>query len=151
MTTTNWDSELKRIEREFHGLSPDPVIKLDGARAAADKHAQEKRVSRNAAIGVWIRLLLVAALAAGMYWWPYPYACGVGLFSWMGAAALVGIGALWAAVGSWQCRLARAHGTAMLLVIASLALIGSQVAPRVGYATVAGAAPTWMCAAPGGR
>lgn len=146
MTATNWDQELKRIEREFQGLSPDPVIKLDNARAAAERHALEQRRARSAAIGAWVRVALVVALAGGMYFWPYPRACGVGLFSWMGAAALVGIGALWGAVASWRSRLPAAHGGAMIMVIASLALLASQVLPRVGYAKVPpGASTAWRC------
>lgn len=147
MTATNWDSELKRIEREFHGMSPDPVIKLDNARAAAEKHAQERRRSRNAAIAVWARLALVVALVAAINVWPYPRACGAGLFAYLGAAGIVGTGAIWAAASSWSARLARAHMLSMVLLIASLALIALEVAPRVGYARVEGPAPAWRCVA----
>ena len=147
MTATNWDQELKRIEREFHGMSPDPVIKLDNARAAADKHAQERRKGRNAALAVWGRLVLVVALAAAINVWPYPRACGAGLFAYMGAAGVLGMGAIWAAASSWSARLARAHMLSMVMLIASLALLALEVAPRVGYARVDGPVPAWRCAA----
>lgn len=147
MTATNWDQELKRIEREFHGMSPDPVIKLDNARAAADKHALERRKGRNAALAVWGRLVLVVALAAAINYWPYPRACGTGLFAYMGAAGILGTGALWAAASSWSARLARAHMLSMVMLIASLALLALEVAPRVGYARVDGPAPAWRCGA----
>lgn len=147
MTATNWDQELKRIEREFHGMSPDPVIKLDSARAAAEKHALERRRSRNTAIAVWARLALVVALAAAINFWPYARACGAGLYAYMGAAGIVGAGAIWVAASSWSARLARAHMLSMVMLIASLALLALEVAPRVGYARVEGPAPGWRCTA----
>lgn len=147
MTATNWDQELKRIEREFHGMSPDPVIRLDSARAAAEKHAQERRRNRRAAIAVWARLALVVALAAAINAWPYPRACGAGLFAYMGAAGIAGTGAIWVAASSWTARLAGAHMLSMVVLIASLALLALEVAPRVGYAKVDGPAPAWRCAA----
>lgn len=98
------------------------------------------------ALAVWARLVLVVALAVGMYFWPYTHICGVGLFSYMGAATLMGTGALWAAASSWQSRLARAHAASMLMLIVALALLATQILPRVGYAIVDPARPpTWMC------
>jgi hypothetical protein len=81
-----------------------------------------------------------------MYYWPYARSCGVGLYSYMGAATLLGAGALWAATSSWQARLARAHAASMLMFIVALALLAMQVLPRVGYARVDAASPAaWLC------
>ena len=146
MSQTDWDRELKRIEREFESGSPDPIIRLDNTRKAGGRHAREQRKTSVGAMAVWVRVALVVALAVGMYFWPYPRACGAGLFAYMGAATLVGTGALWAAASSWQARLARAHAASMLMFIVALALLATQILPRVGYAAVDPASPpSWMC------
>lgn len=146
MSQTDWDRELKRIEREFEGGSADPVIRLDNSRKAAGRHAKDQRKARTVALAVWVRLILVVALAAGMYFWPYARACGVGLFGYMGAATLVGAGSLWVSASSWQARLVRAHAASMLMLIVALALLASQILPRIGYAKVNAAHPqVWMC------
>ena len=148
VSQTDWDRELKRIEREFEVGSADPIIRLDNSRKAAARNGKGERPARTGALVVWIRVVLVVALAVGMYFWPYARACGVGLFSYMGAATLVGAGALWAAASSWQARLVRAHAASMLMLIVALALLATQILPRVGYANVDPAdPPTWMCAA----
>jgi hypothetical protein len=144
---TDWDRELKRIEREFEGGSADPIIRLDNSRKTAGRHARDQRKARAGALVVWVRVALVVALAVGIYFWPYARACGFGLYSYMGAATLLGTGSLWAATSSWQARLARAHAASMLMFILALALLATQVLPRVGYAKVDPASPpTWKCA-----
>ena len=147
MSQTDWDRELKRIEREFEGGSADPIIRLDNSRKAADRNVREQRKARTGGLVVWVRVALVVALAVGMYFWPYARTCGVGLFSYMGAATLVATGALWAATSSWEARLARAHAASMVMLIVALALLASQILPRVGYAVVDPANPaTWSFA-----
>lgn len=146
MSQTDWDRELKRIEREFEGGSADPIIRIDNARKAADRHAKDQRKARSMALAVWVRLFLVVALAVGMYFWPYARACGVGLYGYMGAATLVGAGALWASASSWQTRLVKAHAVSMVMLIVALGLLASQILPRVGYAKVDAAQPPgWTC------
>jgi hypothetical protein len=149
VSQTDWDRELKRIEREFEGGSPsDPIIRLETSRKAAGRHAPEQRKPRVSSLVVWIRVALVVALAVGMYFWPYARACGFGLFSYMGAATLVGTGALWAATSSWQARLARPHAASMVMVVVALALLATQILPRVGYAKIdATNPPRWGCSA----
>jgi hypothetical protein len=149
VSQTNWDRELKRIEREFEGDSPDPIIRLENARKASSRHAKEQRNGRpRGTLAVWVRLALVVALAAGMRFWPYSHECGVGLFSYIGAATLIGTGALWAAASSWQARVAKAHAASMLMFILALALLATQILPRIGYAKVdATNPPSWSCTA----
>ena len=148
MSQTDWDRELKRIEREFEGGSADPIIRLDNSRRAADRHPKDQRKARTGALVVWVRVALVVALAVGMYFWPYARACGFGLYSYMGAATLLGTGSLWAATSSWQARLARAHAAAMIMLIVALALLATQILPRIGYAKVdATNPPRWGCSA----
>lgn len=146
MTDVNWDIELKRIEREFDGLPPEPRPRLQTARRAPDRHAREEREARGAGIGAWARLLLVGALAVGLYYWPYARVCGAGLFVYLGAATLMTAGGLWVAAWTWRWRLARTHALALLMVLASFVVIGADVLPRVGYAQVdPGHPPRWSC------
>jgi hypothetical protein len=148
VSQTNWDRELKRIEREFEGDSPDPIIRLENARKASNRHAKEHPKGRTGTLAVWVRLALVVALAAGMRFWPYAHACGIGLFSYMGAATLIGTGALWAASSSWHARVAKAHAASMLMFIVALALLATQILPRIGYAKVDETnPPRWGCTA----
>ena len=144
MNETNWDLELKSISREFDGLPGAPVSSLDNARRAAEKHARQVRATRNAAIGTWVRAGLVAAVAGSLYYWPYARECGAGLFAFMGAGLVITAGALWVMALAWKWRLGRASAAGMVLVIASLAILASQVLPRVGYAKV-DQPKVWLC------
>jgi hypothetical protein len=146
VSQTNWDRELKRIEREFDSGSGDPFIRLEPSSKPAGRQVSGPRRTGPSALAVWGRLLLVVTLAVGMYYWPYARSCGVGLYSYMGAATLLGAGALWAATSSWQARLARAHAVSMLMVILALAQLATQILPRVGYAVVDPTnPPAWAC------
>lgn len=147
MSPTDWDRELKRIEREFDSGSPDPIIRLENSRKpAADRHPRNQRNGGPSSLAAWVRVALVVALAVGIYFWPYARACGVGLFSYMGASALLVTGSLWAATSSWQARVARAHAASMLMLIVALAVLATQVLPRIGYAKVdASNPPMWNC------
>lgn len=148
VSQTDWDRELKRIEREFDSGAGDPFIRLEPSRKPAGRPISDPRRTGPSPLAVWGRLLLVVALAVGMYYWPYARSCGFGLYSYMGAATLVGAGALWAATSSWQARLARAHAASMLMFILALALLATQILPRVGYAVVdPGNPPAWGCPA----
>jgi hypothetical protein len=72
--------------------------------------------------------------------------CGVDLASFLGAQLMVVVGGLWAAVHSWRHRLPACHASAMLLLVAGLALVAAQLLPRLGYATIAGVhATAWSC------
>lgn len=143
---TNWDRELQFISREFDGLPAEAIPSLDNARKQALKHAKQQRNVRNAMLAVWARALLFSALAIGLYFWPYTRSCGVGLFGYLGAAAIIGAGAVWVVTLSWSQRLPRAHALGFLLILASLFLIGTEVLPRVGYAKTDPAnPPRWVC------
>jgi hypothetical protein len=141
----DWDRELKFISQEFDGSSTS-VASLDKARKAAKQHAKVQRTVRKTIMGVWARTILVTALAAGVYFWPYARSCGMGLFGYMAAALLIGAGAIWVVTLSWSQRLPRAHAAGLLLVLTSLVLLGTEILPRVGYAKTDPAhPPQWFC------
>ncbi|HSJ62521.1 MAG TPA: hypothetical protein VK922_01325 [Gemmatimonadaceae bacterium] len=145
-TPVDWNEELRKIEREFDGLPPEPTPAELRARYAEQQRRLRERERRAGTIGVWVRLLLVAGLAAALFAWPYARACGPGLLAYMGAGAVVIIGALWTVFGTWRLRLAKTHGLALLLLLWGLTFIAAQVLPRVGYALSDPASPeSWRC------
>lgn len=152
MSGVNWKVELAKIEREYDGLPPEPSPGALNAKRASERLAQLRQDAQTAAIGAWARLLLVAALAGALVFWPYARECGAGLFVYMGAEALIVAGALWVVTWTWRWRMAKTHGLALMMVLYALALIGAQVAPRVGYAKVNATHPQqWWCAAASSR
>ena len=134
MTQIDWNSELRKVEREFEGLPPEPTSEELREWRLTEEREQRRRDAVNGAMGAWTRLLLVIALAGGLYFWPYARACGAGLYGYVGAEGAVILGGMWVAIYSWRRRAARAHATAFVLVLAGMALVGLEVLPRVGYA-----------------
>ena len=150
MSEIDWNVMLRRIEREYDGLPPETVpAGVRAQRAAALRAREEQRV---AGLGAWLRMLLVAALAASLYWWPNAHACGLDLATFLSAETMVVVGALWVASFTFQHRLAITHTIAVALLVAGLALVAVQVLPRAGYATFAGVGvgEGWRCVAVGG-
>ncbi len=146
MSDIDWTTELRKVEREFSGLPPEPSPVIAKARREAERREQERKEARGAAFGTWIRLVLVLALAGGLNLWPYPRACGAGLAAYLGAETLIAVGGIWLGVLTWRYRMARAHLLALAIVLWGFGLIAAQVLPRVGYAKVDAAHPAlWRC------
>lgn len=146
MTAIDWNVELRRIERQFDGLPPEPSAPEARARRATELRAREQAERRVAVFGACGRLLLVALLLAGLAWWPYASRCGISLFAMLGAQGMVVIGGLWATHHSWRHRFAMAHGVALTFTAAGLVLLAVQVLPRTGHATFVGMDATeWRC------
>lgn len=142
----DWNVELRKIEREISGLPPEPSAGSVKAKRAAEQRTHERKLTKAALLGAWGRLIVLGLLCAGLYYWPYPRACGLGLFGYISAESLIVAGGLWVTLFTWRNRLARTHAAALFMVAAGLVLIGAQVAPRVGYARVDAAHPPgWMC------
>ena len=147
MSEIDWNVELRRIEREFDGLPPEPSAAALRARKAAEQRAREEAEARLAGFGAIARVALVASLAGALWWWPYGTSCGPHLAGFLGAQSMIVVGGLAAAVHCWRHRLAVMHSVALVLVLGGLALLGAQVLPRLGYATVVGVDSTaWQCA-----
>jgi hypothetical protein len=144
MSGIDWNVELKKIEREFDGLPPAPTQGQLKAKRASEMRAKQQKYAATAALGAGIRVALLALLGVGLYYWPYGHACGFGLFSYMGAEALVAAGGVWVLVHTWEHRMAKAHGLAIAIIFAGFALLASEILPRVGY-TRAETAQQWWC------
>lgn len=148
MSEINWKTELRKVEREFSGLPPEPTAEELREWRLASEAEQRRRDELNGAVGAWTRLFLVIALAAGLYFWPYARRCGPGLYGFVGAEAAVIVGGAWVAIYSWRRRAAWAHVAALLTLLGGLALVGLEVLPRIGYATPDPTRPAeWRCAA----
>jgi hypothetical protein len=117
MGEINWLTELRKIEREFDGLPPEPTPTELRARRAAEQRADSLRKQRATVFGVLGRLTLVVALAGAIVLWPYHRECGTGLFLYMSAEGVIVVGGLWLVACTWRARMAKTHGAALILVL----------------------------------
>jgi hypothetical protein len=146
MSEIDWNVELRKVEREYDGLPPEPSSAEVRARLAAEREAKQKQDAMGDAVATWARLLLVVSLAGALRFWPYPRDCGPGLFGFIATEVVMVIGALWVVVCTWRYRMAKTHALALMMVLGALALLEIEVLPRVGYAKVdAASPPQWWC------
>ena len=136
MIQNDWSTQLKKIEREFEGLPPEPSPAYKKLLSEEEKRAQERARQRAALIGGTARRSLVGAVAVALAFWPYENDCGLGLFGFLGAEAVIVIGGLWVAITTWRARLPRMHMLSLLIALGGLVLIAGEVLPRIGYAAV---------------
>ena len=142
MSGNDWSTQLKKIEREFDGLPPEPSLASIKMQTAAEHRAQQ----RSAELGAAARLFLVLALGAGVFLWPYARECGQGLFVYIGVKAMVVAAGIWVATHTWRHRIPRMHVLALLITLGGLILVAGELLPRTGYAAVDPQnLPQWMC------
>lgn len=132
----SWKTQLKKIEREFDGLPPEPSAAFKKMQSEEERRAQERAQQRVGMIGVSARLILVFALFGALIIWPYDNGCGWGLFGYVGVEAVIVAGGLWVAFTTWRARLPKMHTLSLLTVLVGLILIAAEVLPRTGYASV---------------
>jgi hypothetical protein len=145
-----WTAELRKIERQFEGLPPEPSPAHARARQAIERRTRERRERQLTALGTWGRVALICLLGGAIFFWPYPRACGVGLFAYLGTEGLIVLGGLWATVWTWRVRMGFAHAFSFGIILLGCVLIGAQVLPRVGYAKTDASQPLqWWCVAAG--
>jgi hypothetical protein len=150
VTTIDWSTQLKKIERQFEGLPPEPTESDLRAKRENERREQLKRKERGAVFSAVFsaasRVVLVVSLSVAMNAWPYDRACGVGLGAYLAAAGLIVAGGLWATVGAWHRRAPLLHALALLTTAWGVVLITAQALPRVGYARTDPAnGPAWRC------
>lgn len=147
---TNWDAELKKIDKQLESMSDSALIPApaQGAPPAARAAVAAERESTR----TWpalLRLALATALAVGILFWPYASQCGFGLAGYLIAVTAVTVGGLWSSVWTWRHRTARAHVLSLLLVMWGLVLGAIEVLPHAGYARSDARRPTgWSCVVP---
>ena len=146
MAGTDWDKEMKKIDRQLESISDDALISTSGAKAPAEKAKVVEVQRTTTTFGVFARLMLAVVLGLAMLFWPYSARCGPGLFAFLFASGMVVVGGVWSAVWTWRHRSAQAHILSLLLVVWGLVLAGLEILPRTGYATPTAQHPaTWMC------
>jgi hypothetical protein len=146
MAGTDWDKEMKKIDKQLESISDDALISTSGKKAPAEKAKVAEVQRTTTTFGVFARLMLAVILGLAMLFWPYSVRCGPGLFAYLFASAMVGVGGVWTAVWTWRHRSSQAHILSLLLVVWGLVLAGLEVLPRVGYAIPTTSHPaTWMC------
>src|SRR2546423_4511725 len=136
MAQDDWSTQLKKIEREFEGLPPEPSPAFKKLQSEEQKRAQERAKQRAAMIGGGARLILVAALGVALAFWPYENACGSGLFGYLAVVLVIIVGGLWVSVSTWRARLPKMHVLSLLIALTGLILVATELLPRVGYAAV---------------
>ena len=146
MAGTDWDKEMKKIDKQLESISDDALISTSGAKAPAEKARVVEVQRTTTTFGVFARLVLAVALGVAMLFWPYSVRCGPGLFAYLFASGMVGVAGVWSAVWTWRHRASQAHVLSLLLIVWGLVLAGLEVLPRVGYAFPTVSHPaTWMC------
>lgn len=136
MAQDDWSVQLKKIEREFDGLPPEPSPAMKKLMSEEERRAQERVQQRAAMIGGGARLILVFALFAALVIWPYERECGLGFFEYLGVEVVIVVGGLWVAFTTWRYRLPKMHTLSLLIILTGLVLISAEVLPRIGYAAV---------------
>jgi hypothetical protein len=142
----NWAVELRKIEREFDGLPPEPTPSELRQRRDADRKEREHQDALAASFGVYFRLTLVVCLAVSVALWPYDVSCGPMLFGYLLAVAVLIVGGMWTAVATFTYRMAWRHLIALALIVWGSVLGAAEVLPRIGYANPApGRGTSWSC------
>lgn len=146
---TDWDSELKKIDKQLESMSDAALIPAPAKGAAPAAKAQvaaERATTRT--WGAFLRLALATALGVGILFWPYSHKCGFGAAAYIAATTAIVAGGLWSSVWTWRHRTARAHVLSLLLVVWGVVLGAIELLPRTGYAKPDPERPTgWTCTA----
>ena len=146
---SDWDAELKKIDKQLESMSDSALIPAppkNAAPAARNEVAAERATTRT--WGAFLRLALATALGVGILFWPYPTRCGFGLAGYLAAVAAVFAGGVWSSVWTWRHRTARAHVLSLLLILWGMVLGATELLPRLGYAKPDPARPSgWTCSA----
>lgn len=154
MDSSKWDRELAKVDRTLESMSDEALLPDDSARPPSpagrgergrkEQIVEERRKTNT--FGVFARLVLAVALGVGMLFWPYSARCGVGLFTYLGAALMVIVAGGWSSIWSWRHRSGQAHVLSLLLIVWGVVLGATEVLPRAGYAIPDAQHPAiWMC------
>jgi len=149
MRPRDWDKEMAKIDKQLESVSDKALTgKGDtaGTRAQLPAGPLPKEPKKTSTLGVFTRLVLAVALGIAMVFWPYSIRCGVGLFGYLFASAVVVVAGVWTSVWTWRHRAAQGHILSLLLVAWGLILAAEAILPRTGYARTDSAHPAvWMC------
>ncbi len=152
----DWDKEMAEIDKMIStnpappAGSSTPPTSVAARTGAAPGSAPAPRATVPAApatrprdtLGVWLKTILGALGFAALMVWPYGTACGTPLYGFLVGATAVAASGIWTMGSAWKHRRGLAHIVGVFILLGGLALIGSEILPRIGYAAVA---KTWTC------
>ena len=154
----NWNTELRKIVREYDGLPPEPPrAQRPRPRRGSKTEFRMARIQeitakydfyeRLSVIGVWTRLVLVGALTVSLFWWPYGRDCGFGLGAFLASNAMAVVAGIALSARSWRNRMPWLFTGALLFVALAWTVIAVHTLPRLGYPNSGAANAGWYCAA----
>jgi hypothetical protein len=147
LSEINWALELRKIEREYDGLPPEPTAAEQRQKRESEKRERERQDAAAASFGVYFRLTLVICLGVSLVCWPYAVTCGAMLTGYMAAVVVLLVGGVWTGVATFTHQMPWRHLTALIMILWALLLGASEVLPRLGYANATpGRATSWSCA-----
>jgi len=143
----NWNVEFRKITRELDGLPPERTrtqIRLERIQQIVAKDRFNERL---VLVGIWARLVLIAALVLSLFWWPYGRDCGFPLAAYLMSNAVVIVGGVALAVCGWRDRMVAVFiGSALCMAIA-WTVLALDIFPRAGYSPAGPISTRWTCAA----
>jgi len=148
MSSKDWDSELKKIDRMLEGASDEALLPAKSAKTPQARAEIVEKQRSTSTLGVMARLVLATALGVGMLFWPYDAKCGVGLAGYLAATGVVVAAGVWSSIWTWRHRSSRGHILSLLLMLWGSVLAAIEILPRSGYAKPDPNRPGWSCPAP---
>ena len=146
LSEINWALELKKIEREFDGLPPEPSPSEQRQKRETVRRERQRQDAAGASFGVYFQLTLVLSLGVSLVCWPYDVSCGAMLYGYLAAVLVLVVGGVWTAMATFTHQMPWRHLVALLIVLWGLALGAAEILPRVGYANPApNRGTSWSC------
>jgi hypothetical protein len=150
LSEINWAVELRKIEREYDGLPPEPTAEEQRQKREIQRREREREEAAGASFGVYFRLTLVICLAVSLVCWPYDVTCGAMLAGYLAAVIVLVVGGAWTAVATFTYQMPMRHVVALIMILWGMALGAGELLPRIGYARpTPGRSTSWSCAATG--
>ena len=144
----DWDRELaaidKVLEKQRAGAPPAPTALPPGSLERVPPATPRSAPGRGSVARTWFWTMLALALGVGLAVWPYPKACGLQLFFFLGATAVTVVAGVVGALASWAYRRGVAHLLCLLVLLWAGVVGASEALPRSGYARES---RPWLCPA----
>jgi hypothetical protein len=144
----DWDRELqaidKVIEKQKSGSPPPPTALPPGTVQRVPPVTPAPAAGRGSVARTWFWTVLALALGIGLAVWPYPKACGLQLFFFLGATTVTVVAGVVGALASWAHRRGVAHLLCLLVLLWAGVVGASEALPRSGYARES---RPWLCPA----
>jgi hypothetical protein len=145
MSTKDWDSELKKIDRMLEGASDEALLPAKTAKTPQARAEAVEKQKGTSTLGVMARLVLAVGLGVGMAFWPYDTRCGLALAGYLAAVGVVIGAGVWTSIWTWRHRSSRGHILSLLLILWGGVLGAIEILPRSGYTKPDPSRAGWMC------